>query len=330
MDNNILTFIDEQDDHVIISTLPSEDYTTNRFEFFWYKFVQMLASKHDDEFEFITRLCVGNLIKNTIFYAEGSNDSFRGLNIYLDTPILFALLGMDTPERRDSYLLLVQQVLAAGCNVHVFDHNFRELQSIISSAAAWANSGDYDPRKANNAARFFHDSDLSPEETVEFVSDLETGNDLRQCKSLCKSNINHTDDACSKELDHRKLDAVHVERITIHREDMEGKEQCAKQCDHIAAIDAERFRYTEEEKANRCHDRTDPTANTDPFSEEETDERNKDNIERRNKRGLARSSIQQTELLHIACRGKQHTADHAADKILSSERRKPVRLHLSA
>ena len=156
------------------------------------------------------------------------------------------------------------------------------------------------------------------------------GNDLRQCKSLCKSNINHTDDACSKELDHRKLDAVHVERITIHREDMEGKEQCAKQCDHIAAIDAERFRYTEEKKANRCHDRTDPTANTDPFSEEETDERNKDNIERRNKRGLARSCIQQTELLHIACRGKQHTADHAADKILSSERRNPVRLHLSA
>lgn len=61
---------------------------------------------------------------------------------------------MDDPSRTESYQQLVADMRKARCSVHVLDHNFNEVDGIITRAAGWANDTSYDLRKANNAARF--------------------------------------------------------------------------------------------------------------------------------------------------------------------------------
>lgn len=99
---------------------------------------------------------------------------YSDLHIYLDSPIVFALLGMDDSSRTESYKQLIADMLKAKCSVHVLDHNFQEVDSIIARAAGWATTTLYDLRKANNAARFFHDSQMSETEISEFCENIET------------------------------------------------------------------------------------------------------------------------------------------------------------
>lgn len=56
----------------------------------------------------------------------------------------------------------------------MLDHNFQEVDSIIARAAGWATNTQYDLRKANNAARFFHDSQMDEVQISEFCDNIET------------------------------------------------------------------------------------------------------------------------------------------------------------
>lgn len=80
---------------------------------------------------------------------------------------------MDDPSRTESYQQLVADMRKARCSVHVLDHNFNEVDGIITRAAGWANDTSYDLRKANNAARFFHDSQMDETEISEFCRNIE-------------------------------------------------------------------------------------------------------------------------------------------------------------
>ena len=65
-------------------------------------------------------------------------------------------------------------MLKAKCSIHVLDHNLQEVDGIIARAAGWATNTLYDLRKANNAARFFHDSQMDETEISEFCENIET------------------------------------------------------------------------------------------------------------------------------------------------------------
>ena len=82
-------------------------------------------------------------------------------------------------------------MLKAKCKVHVLDHNFREVDSIITRAAGWATNTQYDLKKANNAARFFHDSQMNSVEISEFCESIETKlNELGVTKKETRLHMN--------------------------------------------------------------------------------------------------------------------------------------------
>jgi hypothetical protein len=80
---------------------------------------------------------------------------------------------MDDASRTESYKQLVTDMLKAKCSIHVLGHNFQEVDGIIARAAGWATNSLYDLRKANNATRFFHDSQMSETEISEFCENIE-------------------------------------------------------------------------------------------------------------------------------------------------------------
>lgn len=176
LEDRILSAIDNTDEIILSSDKLDESEGIDEFDFAWYSFVKKSAETDTFLFDFITALCASNITKQALFYSgvdDEENTEYNGLNIYLDSPMVFALLGMDSSERENSYKILVEDMKKAGCNVQVLDHNFQEIEGIINRAAGWAVSTQYDIRKANNAARFFHDSQMNQEEIADFCSEIE-------------------------------------------------------------------------------------------------------------------------------------------------------------
>lgn len=175
----ILGILDKTDDMIFTGDATGDERGMPPMEYAWYSFVKDQAESQTDLYAFIAAISASNITRQALFFEGDASADYSDLHVYLDSPIIFALLGMDVESRTDSYKALVSDMLKTNCKVHVLDHNFQEVDGIIARAASWANSTAYDLEKANNAARFFHDSQMSDDEITEFCESIETKlNDL--------------------------------------------------------------------------------------------------------------------------------------------------------
>ncbi|MBP5349281.1 MAG: hypothetical protein J6Z13_02865 [Clostridia bacterium] len=175
----VLCILDDTDDKILSGEKVEKVEGMPACEYAWYNFIKEQGENNTDLYSFVSALSASNITKQALFFAGETSVDYSGLNVYLDSPIVFALLGMDEDSRTSSYKTLVSDMQKAKCNVCVLDHNLQEVDSIITRAAGWAISTHYDLNKANNAARFFHDSQMSDTEISEFCESIETKlNDL--------------------------------------------------------------------------------------------------------------------------------------------------------
>lgn len=170
----LLDILDDADEKILSGEKVDEPDGMSPAEYGWYSFIKEQGESQTKLYSFVAALSASNITKQALFHAGESTPDYSGLHIYLDSPIVFALLGMDDTSRTESYKQLVADMLRAKCSVHVLDHNFQEVDSIIARAAGWATNTLYDLRKANNAARFFHDSQMDETEISEFCDNIET------------------------------------------------------------------------------------------------------------------------------------------------------------
>ena len=170
----ILSTLDDSDEIIISGDQVETDQELTPTDYAWYSFVRNQAESKTDLFSFISAISASNITRQALFYAENVSVDYSDLCVYLDSPIVFALLGMDEPVRTESYKALVKDMHNAKCSIHVLDHNFQEVDSIIARSASWATDTQYDIRKANNAARFFHDSQMNDTEIAEFCACIES------------------------------------------------------------------------------------------------------------------------------------------------------------
>ena len=170
----ILDILNISDEKILSGEKVEEPDGMSEGEYAWYSFTKEQGEAQTKLYSFIAALSASNITKQSLFFNGETETDYSGLNVYLDSPIIFALLGMDEKSRTDSYKTLVTDMQKAKCNVYVLDHNFQEVDSIIARAAAWATNTQYDLRKANNATRYFHDSQMDETEITEFCENIET------------------------------------------------------------------------------------------------------------------------------------------------------------
>lgn len=170
----VLDILDDADEKILSGEKADEQACMSPPEYGWHSFIKEQGQLQTELYSFAAALSASNIAKQALFYAGETATDYSDLHVYLDSPIVFALLGMDDTSRTESYKQLVADMLKAKCNVHVLDHNFQEVDSIIARAAGWATNTLYDLRKANNAARFFHDSQMEETEISEFCDNIET------------------------------------------------------------------------------------------------------------------------------------------------------------
>ena len=170
----ILDILDDADEKILSGEKADEQAGMSFPEYGWHSFIKEQGQLQTELYSFVAALSASNIAKQALFHAGETATDYSDLHVYLDSPIVFALLGMDDTSRTESYKQLVADMIKAKCSVHVLDHNFQEVDSIIARAAGWATNTLYDLRKANNAARFFHDSQMDETEISEFCENIET------------------------------------------------------------------------------------------------------------------------------------------------------------
>lgn len=151
-----------------------EESSVSSVDYGWYTFLKELYQDNTSLYNFIVALSASNSTGQALFYSGEDKPDYSDLNIYLDSPIIFALLGMDIKERTQSYKKLLCDIQKSGAKVHVLDRNFQEVDGLITKAAFWSQSAEYDIGKANNAARFFHDNSMTEDEIAEFCGSVES------------------------------------------------------------------------------------------------------------------------------------------------------------
>lgn len=169
----VLDILDDADEKILSGEKVDEQAGMLPSEYGWHSFIKEQGQLQTEVYSFVAALSASNITKQALFHAGETATDYSDLHVYLDSPIIFALLGMDDTSRTESYKQLVADMLKARCSVHVLDHNFQEVDSIIARAAGWATNTLYDLRKANNAARFFHDSQMDETEISEFCDNIE-------------------------------------------------------------------------------------------------------------------------------------------------------------
>ena len=173
----VFRFLDEHDEDIISNDELYMLDKSDSFNFIWHGYLKTLSEKDTQLFDFMVSLNFCNILKDTVFYSSDTvnpEGTYRGLIVYLDSPIIFALLGIDSPERIESCKLLVSEMQKAGCTVQIFDHNFAEIKGIMERAVGWAISQDYDIREANNVSRYFHDVLVDAPAISEFCESSES------------------------------------------------------------------------------------------------------------------------------------------------------------
>lgn len=173
LEQNIYSFVDKYDDHVLYNNFGDINVGDSSFLYHWCNYILYLKDEKPYLYAFFVGVCSANLVKTALFYTGEIRHATTNLRLYLDTPMIFALLGMDTPERKEAYEYLLKKASSIGMSLFVFDHNFEEAKGIMERASRWALSSDYDPEKSNKVTQFFHDSGMSYEEIMEFIHDFE-------------------------------------------------------------------------------------------------------------------------------------------------------------
>ena len=170
LEDYISSFIDAYDDRVIfnhIEDINFKDHKENPFLYHWCNYILYISSCNNALYSFVVGLCMANIVKSTLFYTGKNGQNKVDLEVYLDTPMIFALLGMDTPERKKAYQYVVEKAKKCGISLYVFDHNLVEVEGIINNAINWVNRTDYDMAKANKVAQYFRESGMSAAEMTE-------------------------------------------------------------------------------------------------------------------------------------------------------------------
>lgn len=109
------------------------EYKTDQANYYIAKFILNENEKNTNVFNGIYKIVCGFMLANTI-YIQVENDnkaSLKNLNCYLDTPLLLNILELKTEEQNNSTKLLVELLEKKQAKVKCFEHNYKEVYSII-------------------------------------------------------------------------------------------------------------------------------------------------------------------------------------------------------
>lgn len=133
----------------------TEYISSNRDLYLMAEFIQSTEKKDYKLFEVIQRLSMAYLITTALTFdepVETRTKEFSDITIYLDTPIVLRLLGLQTEELELAYKEMFRNFKESiSPRFKIFQHTLDEISGIIADCANWIDNPAYNPSYANPA-----------------------------------------------------------------------------------------------------------------------------------------------------------------------------------
>jgi len=140
------------------------------------RYIIHIYNSNPAAFSYLSDVSLGHVITAAVVVQvyDWPGDTVRKSMFYLDTPIIFKLLGADGPEQAREYEDFMMRLRKGGADLAVFQHTMAEVNEILEGSVKWANRPDFDPARASRVALFFRQQGYSQTEIEKFILRVES------------------------------------------------------------------------------------------------------------------------------------------------------------
>ena len=153
------------------SALPKVDM--NRAgRFLFSKFIEEILKNDQTLFSILADISIGHILAGTLLFDEFSNfaGKLNNQSYYLDSNIIFELIGTHGPDRQHAYVQFFNILNDAGIKLYLFEHIYDELITNLQHCVNWIENDDYDPKKASRALIFFRVNNYTTIDINQFIA----------------------------------------------------------------------------------------------------------------------------------------------------------------
>lgn len=105
---------------------------------------------------YLDEYTIGLSLSEIFTYCERPETfTSKGTSVYLDTGILFRLLGICSYDSASNYNSLIENMHKLGIRTMVYEHTINEMLGIIDGAKRWIGNPDYDATLSSEATYYF-------------------------------------------------------------------------------------------------------------------------------------------------------------------------------
>jgi len=153
------------------------DSISKRNLFLMGRFIQNVSATNVPLFDTIQKLAMSHLVSVALAFdlptADGAKE-FEEIVIYLDTPIVLRLLGLQTQEFEDSYREMFSTFTETiRPKYMIYQHTFDEITRILGDCANWIENSNFNPLYANQALLSFVERKFNKTQIELYIEGLE-------------------------------------------------------------------------------------------------------------------------------------------------------------
>ena len=142
------------------------------------KYIKKIEKENYDIFKIVQDISTAHIISSSLIneLINENNNTLTGmyhsLVLYLDTPVILKILGLNTVEMQESYLMLIKQLKERNNVLKIFRHTFDELYDILCDCERWIENPLYKAQYASPALKTFIEKKFTTKEVGLFIEHL--------------------------------------------------------------------------------------------------------------------------------------------------------------
>lgn len=206
LDNHsVTTFIEK------LSEINKQSISMDSVNYVVSSFIEESFANNPSISSLLKDIAFGHMVASAVTLAKNSDnvDDLSNLCIYLDTKFVLRLIGIEGTEREESYIDLTNEVKQKGATLHIFQHTYDEISSILKDCEEWIENPKFDPKFASPALREFILRRYSIHDVREFIVTLEEK--LKELEISIDNNDYYSKEYHKPEQDNEKFEKMLID-----------------------------------------------------------------------------------------------------------------------
>lgn len=131
-------------------------------------------TNRNDIIDSVNDIILGSVFVDLLTYGEKSSEAapMSGTSVYLDTDIVFRLLGISSADCSKEYGQFIRDMQSRGIRVYVYDHTYSEVMGILVQCEQWIGNYYLDMAKASEATYYFVSKNYTRAEVGECINEV--------------------------------------------------------------------------------------------------------------------------------------------------------------